>query len=290
MPNTIAITGASGMIGRHLCDHFRSLGWNVRAMMRDPSTYPFRERGIERARVDLAHGPYPDECTQGADVVIHAAYTTRFTDVGNARRVNEMGTERVLDAARDANVRRFVFVSSLAARKDALSYYGRSKFALEQLLDPTRDLIVRPGLVLARDGGLAHRLAGIIATTRVVPLVDGGDQIVQTVHVDDLCVAFERAVERGITGAVNVAEPDGMPMREFLRLLAESRGVRAMALPLPVTPMLLALRTAERLGIPLPFTSENLLGIFAIRHVPTRADLDRLGITVRTARESVAAL
>ena len=285
MSRTVAITGASGMLGTHLAEYFRRAGWRVRALMRDPSWDPFRERGTERARLDLER-PIATETLAGADILIHAAYTTRFSSLAAARRVNIEGTARLIAAARSANAR-FVFVSSLAARVDAPSFYGRSKFEVEQLLTAPDDLVIRPGLILAQEGGLANRLRHAIARTHVMPLFGGGSQIVQTVHVDDLCAAFERAVGMAGAASLNVAEPDGITMRDLLRLLAGAAGVRALPLPLPVSPLLTLVRALERMRVRMPFSSENLLGLTGMRRVETRADLQRLRIELRTARESL---
>ena len=288
MTRTVAITGASGMLGSHLAEHYRRAGWSVRALMRDPSWDSFRERGIERARLDLER-PIPAETLANVDVLVHAAYTTRFSDMASARRVNIEGTTNLMNAARRAHVPRFVFVSSLAARADAPSFYGRSKHELEQGMSGAGHVIVRPGLILAKEGGLARRLQQAMKRTRLMPLFGGGRQIVQTVHVDDLCAAIAHAAEL-TSGTFNVAEPDGVTMRELLGLLADAAGVRAIPLPLPVMPMLAALRAFESAKIGLPVSSENLLGLTGMRHVDTRADLQRLGVNVRVARDSIAAL
>lgn len=277
------------MVGRHLCDHLRRRGWAVRALMRDVNAYPFTEGGIERRGMDLPDVLH-DDSLAGVEIVVHAAYATRARDPEAARRVNEDGTLRVLAAARDGGVRRFVFVSSLSAHADARSRYGRGKLAMEAHMDPARDLVLRPGLVLARDGGLAHRLWHAIARARIVPVVGGGRQIVQTIHIDDLCDAFARALDLDLTGCIHVAEPDGLAMQEFLALLARTAGVRPLMLPLPATPALWLLRALEAARLPLPVSSENLLGLMTMRHVETRADLERLQIRVRDARESLADL
>ncbi|MDQ3773349.1 MAG: NAD-dependent epimerase/dehydratase family protein [Pseudomonadota bacterium] len=286
---TIAITGASGLIGRHLADHFRRREWNVRALVRDPSRSPFAERDIEVLRAELPDA-IDERAFEGADVVIHAAYATAESRADTARRVNEVGTARVLAASRAAGVHRFVFVSSFAAHPDARSYYGRSKLALERQLDSVRDLVIRPGLVLAPSGGLFERMRRSIESSPVVPLVGGGRQILQTVHIDDLCVAFERAVQLDLTGALNVAEPEGVKMRAFIEMMAARLNRRARLVPIPAQSMLVVVRALERLRLPLPVSSENVLGLLAMRHTPTARDLARLGIRVRTTGESLEEL
>jgi nucleoside-diphosphate-sugar epimerase len=287
--HTVAITGASGLIGRHLCDHLHRAGWRVRALARDPERTASAHPGIERFAMNLPHAIDPAS-VRGADVVVHAAYATRAGDRDAARLANERGTTRLLAVARDAGVRRFVFLSSLSAQTGAVSYYAASKRALEGVMDPHRDLIVRPGLVLANDGGLAQRMQVAMARTRVMPVFGDGTQIVQTVHIDDLCEAIGGALSQDLTGAFNIAEPDGVTMRELLQLLAGAAQTRAMAIRIPASAALFALRTLEAARIPMPVSSDNLLGLLAMRHVDTRTDLTRLGIALRSAAQSIADL
>src|SRR5207245_151645 len=171
-----------------------------------------------------------------------------------ARRVNEDGTRRLLEASRRARVPRFVFVSTVAAHPEAPNYYARSKYALESLCDPGRDLVVRPGLVLAREGhGIFHLMRDLARR-----------------------------------GAVNVAEPAPLSLAAFLRAMVARLGVRCLFLPLPLAPVLAALRATEKLRVPLPVRSESLLAIKGLRQVPVAEDLRRLDLCVRSAEESLA--
>jgi len=281
----VAVTGASGLIGRGLLARLAARGWEVRALVRSPAALG---GGAGVGRCDL-----PDTLDEaplaGADAVVHCAYATRETDRERARRVNEDGTRRLLEAARRARVPRFVFVSTVAAHPDAPNYYARSKHALEALCDPSRDLIVRPGLVLARDGhGIFHLMRDVARRMHVLPLFGGGRQPLQTVHLDDLCEAVARALERELTGALNVAEPAPLSMAAFLRAMVARLGVRCVFLPLPFAPVLAGLRAAEAVGVPLPLRSESVLAIKGLRQVPVAEDLRRLELSVRSAAESLA--
>jgi len=283
----IAVTGATGFLGRHLCDHFRTRGWRVRGLVRDP-----HRQGLP-PEVEVALCDLPDRAEAAAftsvDVVIHCAYASREANLAAARRVNELGTERVYALGRAAGVRRFVFISSTSAHDGALSYYGRSKLALEHTLDPERDLIIRPGLVLAPGGGgLFHRMADGLRRTGVAPVFDGGRQIMQTVYIDDFCAAVHAAIARDRVGRYVVAEPEGLPVRDFFHLVAARCGARCRLVPVPAAPLLVVLRVAERLGIALPVSSENVLGMKSLRFQPSAADLETLGVPARRTAESLA--
>jgi len=282
----VAITGAGGFIGRHLCAAFDRLGREVRALVRDPEAPRPVLGGFRRVLCDL-----PDRLDEtglaGVETVVHCAYVTRFRDPVEAQEVNERGTRRVLAAARTAGARRFVFISSQSAHEGALSYYGRSKRALERLLSPG-DLAIRPGLVLGPgEAGLFARMAQTMRTARVVPLFGGGRQPLQTVHIDDLCEAITAAVEKDLSGALTVAEPEPIEMGVFLRALAGRLRRRPLFVPFPIAPALAALRLIEAARLPFPVSSENLLGLKQMRAADTTHDLRVLGVTVRSALESL---
>jgi len=281
----VAVTGASGSLGGRLCAYLARRGCEVRALVRDPDA--FARPDVRAARCDLPD-VVDDGALAGADVLVHCAYATRTTDLAEARRVNEDGTRRLLEAARRAGVGHVVFISTLVAAPDAPSYYARSKHALEQLLDANRDLAVRPGLILAREGhGLFQQMRDAMRRAHVLPLFDGGRQAVQTVHVDDVCEAIVQALERGLTGRVSVAEPEALSLAVFLRTMADRLGVRCLFVPLPFRPVLAAVRVLEVLRLPFPLRSESLRGLQALRHVPVDGDLERLGMRVRPAAESL---
>ena len=285
----VAVTGAAGFVGRALCLAFRRHGFVVRALVRDPDVADLGG-GIERAHCVLPDG-IDAGALAGVDVLVHAAWATREIDAERARRVNEDGTRRLLEVARGAGVASRVLISSIAARADAPSYYGRSKWAAERLFDGPADLVVRPGLVLGAGGhGLFQQLLGAAERLHVVPLFAGGRQPLQTLHIDDLSSAVVAALERGITGTVAVAEPEPIAMKDFLRAMVRRRGIRCLFVPLPFAPALAALRAAERVGLVLPLRSESLLGLAGMQRVAVDAELARLGVTVRPALESLHAL
>jgi nucleoside-diphosphate-sugar epimerase len=98
---TIAVSGASGFLGRHLCPHLRSLGHGV----------------IELARADLA--PEKLRATlEGADVIVHLAGRAHVLKETSSDpraefwRSNVALTQSTARAAQSAGVKRFVFLSS----------------------------------------------------------------------------------------------------------------------------------------------------------------------------------
>ena len=110
--HSVAVTGASGLVGRHLLpvlaahpDVERVLGLDVREPERRP-------RSVEFARVDIA-GTELKPLLEGIDVVVHlAGVVDPVPDVALMARVNVEGTRHVLDAAASVGARRIVRISS----------------------------------------------------------------------------------------------------------------------------------------------------------------------------------
>jgi nucleoside-diphosphate-sugar epimerase len=289
---TIAITGASGLVGRALCTDLSRRGYRVHAFTRNPDAQLSALPNVSRYACDL-----PDRLDStalfGCDVIVHCAYVTRFRSQRQAKRVNEVGTQRLMTAAHGAGVPRFVFLSTTSAHAEALSYYGQSKFRLESALDPERDLVVRPGLVVSAQGGLFQRMAGRRAgatSSWLVPLFDGGGQPMQTIFIDDLCEGIRHALEYDLRGSLILASPERMTVREFFEAVAAFGNRRPRFVDVPPEMALLAFRAAEAVRLPLPVSSENLLGLLSLRYWDSAADLERAAITARPLGETLTAL
>src|SRR3954469_7651999 len=201
------VTGGSGFIGRHLLLRLLADGHVVRALARsDESARVVEGLGATPVRGDLADvGGLVDEI-RGSAVVVHAA-----ADVTSWRpdhEVNVTGTSRMLDAAREAGVRRFVHVSTEAVLvggkplryvDESAPYpakhvgeYARTKALAEQLVlaangRQLRTVAVRPRLVWGP--GDTTLLPEILEAARHGRWVwmDGGHYLTSTCHVANLC-------------------------------------------------------------------------------------------------------
>ena len=142
---TLALTGVTGFVGAHVLDLALSEGHAVRALTRRHQPPRQAVTWVEGA---LDDGAALAELVDGADAVIHVAGVIN-ADAAGFEAGNVTGTAAMLAAAEAAGVRRFVHVSSLAAREPALSLYGGSKARSEALVTsaPLATAIVRPPAV-----------------------------------------------------------------------------------------------------------------------------------------------
>ena len=179
---TVAITGGTGFVGQALVDLTVERAIPLRSLAR---TIPVKQRGVEWIQGDLGNRASLDQLMGDAEYIIHIAGQVRASDPAEFETSNVTGTLNAVEAALGAGVRRFVFVSSLAAREPQLSAYGASKLRAEKIvmasgLDWT---IVRPPAIYGpRDKEMLDLFE--MATMRVVPMPKKG--AASLIHVGDL--------------------------------------------------------------------------------------------------------
>jgi nucleoside-diphosphate-sugar epimerase len=130
-PGVVALTGATGFVGKATLDRLLEAGWTVRALTR--SDQPKRQ-GVTWVNGALDR---PDSLLQlcdSADAVLHIAGVVNAPDAAAFDAGNVTGTENMIAAAKECGISRFVHVSSLSAREPQLSNYGASKAKAERLL------------------------------------------------------------------------------------------------------------------------------------------------------------
>lgn len=281
----ILITGAAGFIGSHLVDHFHKKGWTVIAAMR--GTPPQFGEGVLYYHWDIAREPAEDMLAD-VDFLVHCAYV-KYDSSKEADRINIEGAERLLELSRKSGIKQNVFLSTMSAGADALSHYGKQKYAIEKLFNTGKDLVIRPGLVLG-NGGLFSEMAKFIREKKIVPLIDGGKQPLQTVYIDDLVAAVDAAIEKHLHGTFTVAEASAVPYSEFYKALVKMLKIGARFIHVPSWLLSAAITVSNVLGIKIPVSKENLLGLRTLRYVDTSHDLEKLGVQLRSWEESFRAI
>jgi len=248
----VFVTGGTGFVGAHLVRALRARGDSVTALVRRPALVKELGWGPE---IRLVRGDLDDEAAlrdgcSGADVVFHVAGKIVARSAAEFMATNRDGTANVLEAARDAGVRRFIHISSLAvagpttpghpideARAPApITDYGRSKLAAEVLVRamPLAWTIVRPPVVYGEwDRGTLTVFR--LARRGVVPVFGDGSQELSVIHAEDLARSLIAAATSPATvGRIYFAtHPVSVTSRDFVRRVADAVGAKPRIIPMP---------------------------------------------------------
>lgn len=208
------VTGASGFIGSTLIELLNRQGIEVRALMRKNSVET-NLKGLRFTRVEGDILNYDSLCraVEGCDYVFHLAGLIAAKDSHEYFQYNAEGTQLLAKAVSEhaPNLKRFVFVSSLAAGGPSLSAvprqesdpdrpvsaYGQSKLAGEKFLLQYKDrfpvLIIRPPMVYGPKDKATFILVKT-AAKKIIPLISAdspdGQKYYSLIHAVDLSRAI----------------------------------------------------------------------------------------------------
>ncbi len=237
----LALTGATGFVGSHVLRAALDAGWRVRALAREPARLPVHP-ALEPLKGRLEDDDVLSRLVTGADAVLHVAGLVAAARRADFHRINTEAAGRLAEMAARAGIRRFVHVSSLAAREPQLSPYAASKRASE---DAVRNAfagtdgslaILRPPAVYGP--GDRATLGLFDQLSRPLALLPGrSDMRVSLVHVRDLASALlHLAATEDADGEVLEVDdgtPEGYTWEEMARIAGNilGRPVKMILLP-----------------------------------------------------------
>ncbi len=202
MPFTVALTGASGFIGRNLVSQILQSGWQVRALVRSLKN----ASSLLPSSVQLFEGSLEDinslkAFVTNCDSVVHAAGVTKGVSRSDFFAGNVEGTANLIQACMGQSVLpRFVLLSSLAAREPSLSPYAWSKSEGEKVLKKHGDrfpwIIFRPPAVYGPYDQHVLPLFSII-NRGICPQLNDNNARFSLIHVDDVSQAIIHWLKKG---------------------------------------------------------------------------------------------
>jgi len=212
----VLVTGATGFIGLNLLAALDETDHEPVAMVRPASTTARLPADIDRVEADLSDADSVTAALADVDSVVHLA--AAVYDTASMGSTNTAGTERIVDAAADAGIDRFVFLSTVGAHPevpaDADSTYQQSKVASEELLfgrnHPFEVAAVYPTYIFGpRDYRLTrYEHVRPVAANRVLVPPLYTDAKYNIVHVDDVVGTVVRCLDGDATGRQLVTGPN----------------------------------------------------------------------------------
>ena len=261
------LTGGAGYFGELLTRKLLERGYFVRILdIHWPAQkYP----GTEVVQADIRDADAVLSACEGMDVVFHnAAELAMRTNKALLWDVNRDGTRKLLESCVRRGVKKVIYTSSSAVYGVPLSNpvteqtvprpveeYGKAKLAGETLcweyarrgLDVS---IVRPCTIVGHGRlGLFQILFEWIYQGKNIPVLNGGKNIFQFVHADDLAEACIQASTVPGTDAFNCGTDRFGTMRQVLEHTCLHAGTGSKVKSLPMRPLVAAMKLSSALGI-----------------------------------------
>jgi nucleoside-diphosphate-sugar epimerase len=256
------VTGATGLLGSHVAEQLVERGERVRALVRPSSDVSFlRELGVELCDGDLHDAASLRRGVMGADVVYHCAARVGDWSPWKAFKAEVIDTTRtLLEACREAEVGRFLHVSSVAVyghpreRADDFTeddplgqrlrfreFYIMAKIKAEELVRryPRPWSIIRPTIIYGeRDRNLMPRIVGAIHSGWM-GLIGSGEQKLNIMYAGDVAEAAILAANHpvAVNQAYNVTSEGQITQKRMCDMMTDFLGVKRIT---SRTPMWLA--------------------------------------------------
>ncbi|MBX0322718.1 NAD(P)H-binding protein [Halomicroarcula sp. F13] len=152
----VLVTGATGFVGSHLVPALRAAGHDVRALVRDPSTYDPPD-GVDVATGDLLEPGSFEAALDGVDAAYYLVHSMRAGDDYAER--DRRAARNFRAAADDAGVDRVVYLGGLGEDEEIRSEHLRSRREVEYLLaDGAYDLTALRAAIVIGTGSASFRL------------------------------------------------------------------------------------------------------------------------------------
>jgi uncharacterized protein (TIGR01777 family) len=248
----VAITGASGLIGRRLVETLLAHGHSVNLLSRKGA----RERpGVRSSVWDPEGGPPSAEKLRGTDAVIHLAgepVAQRWTAAAK-RRIRDsrvVGTRRLVEGLAGLERRPEALIAA-----SAIGYYGsRGDEILDESAQPGSGYLAEVCVDWEREAAAAEKLGIRVARIRIGLVLDAGGgalarmlpafrlgvggrlgdgkQWLSWIHLADLVELFRHVLENSLGGTWNGVAPHPLTNADFTRALGQALR-RPAALPVP---------------------------------------------------------
>ena len=270
----IIVTGASGYIGSRFVSY--ALMHNHHIISASRQRLDIAQQWMEFDLNNSAEIILPEE----VDAVIHlGANTSSAEDYSE----HEVAAAKKMQAAANNCGAKFIFVSSQAAREDAPTIYGRTKWRIEKNVLTHSGFVIRLGQVYGgQKRGLFGTLVNLVERLPVLPAFIPSP-FIQPIHVDDCAMALLRFVElkdkRSDVYCLGSVTP--VSFTDFLQAISNNR-LRCYKFFVP-TPVFLISFFSKILGEQLAnkFGLYRLNSLFDLPLMDTENDMHDIGIELR---------
>lgn len=252
----ILVTGGTGFIGRVLVRQLHETGYPVRTLLRPSKRTPRLPKGVpvEVAVVSLSDVRGLRAALRDVDTVIHLAGTEHLGRNASLLTTDIQGTQNLAAAAKNADVKRFIFLSHIGADRASGFPVHKAKGIAEEHIRKSGvpHTIVRSSLVYGPEDHFTTNLASLLRSAPgIFPIPGDGRTLIQPLWVEDLvtCLLWTLESPNTLNQTYEVGGSEYFSVRQTLESIMDVINVRRTLVPF-APPFLRALTVTLETFIP----------------------------------------
>ena len=207
----VFITGATGRLGKVVCEELLKEGHEVRALVRSEEKKEELKKGIIAYIGDLSSTKVMENAIKDCDVVIHCASLINYDNWELLKKTNIDGTRNIIEICKKYPIMRFVYISSTAVYGKKISFaneftppnpdnlYGKSKLEAERIIlesfSEVPSVILRPSIIYGPTYFSYYSKIIKLAENGKLPIIGNGKNIIPFVHAKDVASAIIKSVQ-----------------------------------------------------------------------------------------------
>lgn len=235
----ILVTGGTGFAGSHLIKRLASERIQTRCLARETSEIEkLKELGIEAAYGDVLDKDSLKKAVEDVETVIHFVGIIVEKKGATFEIIHTQGTRNLVEASKEAGIRRFIYISALGARENARSRYHKTKWEAEQVVinGGMEYVIFRPSIMIGEGGEFITMLSKIVRSSPIIPIV-GGESKVQPIYIENTvdCIMKSLADPKTTNRIFEIAGPEQITYQELYLTLMEVLEIDKPTFQIPIT-------------------------------------------------------
>jgi len=249
----VFVTGATGFTGSCVVPLLLKNGFEVRCLYRASSDRsPLNGLEVEWALGDVSDSASLTSAMQGADALVNIA----SLGFGHA--------DSIIRAAKDAGIKRAVFISTTAIFTQLNASSKKVRVAAELAIETSglKYTILRPTMIYGspRDRNM-WRLIKFMRLSPIVPIFGDGKYLQQPIYVGDVATAVLGCLKADVTigKSYNIAGKHALTYNKVIDTIAKAMNKRVWKLHVPSKPVVSFLKLFEKIRIPFPIKAEQVL-------------------------------
>lgn len=291
----ILVTGANGLIGRHLVVRLLAEELPTRVLL---SGRVLRQGALPWLEsIPAIEGTVHDvESLHRAMADVHTVIHLESAQWWGRRRdlnwIDLEGSRNVVAAARAARVGRIIVMSHLGASPSSAFSLMRVKGQVEELVRTSgmAYTIVRSGVIFGPEDRFVNGLAAALHTLPGVFFQPGqGEGLLHPIYIDDLVEALVRSLEaiNTVDKVIEIGGPEYVSLNEMVRTIMRVSRTRRTVVPVPPYVMRTLITNIRRLFPRYPITPQWFDYLAGNRTAPLGAITDLLGVRPRRFEDTL---
>jgi len=254
----ILITGASGFIGSHVLKALLKSNHSVTTCMHHSEiTETCKVFKVDYIQMQHVRDWLP--LLQNMDVVINCVGIIAESPIVNFNVMHHLTPIALFKACQQHSIKKVIQISSLGANDSAIvPYHKTKKLADDYLIQSTLDyLIIKPSLIYG-EGGESYRFFKKLSNLPLIPLIGGGQQMIQPVHIGVLVNVITTYLKSSIKGQkiIDVVGPKAISYQHWMQSL-RTKNTKIRFLSIPFKLMMFIAKIANLFGAKL-LSPDNL--------------------------------